>query len=128
MQRLLEEVFADPEVEALIQTLDRVLGLFFNLVGADANPAREALQRDREDLLGLVVALYVTDIAPVLERLLGFQIMPGDVYYVTEIPSEIRWYQVAAISSAAFVLTSLATLYPARRAALVNPAAALRYE
>ncbi len=79
-------------------------------------------------VLGLVVALYVTDIAPVLERLLGFQIMPGDVYYVTDIPSEIRWWQVAAISSAAFVLTSLATLYPARRAALVNPAAALRYE
>ncbi|MEO1203016.1 MAG: FtsX-like permease family protein, partial [Pseudomonadota bacterium] len=79
-------------------------------------------------LLGLLVALYVTDIAPVLERLLGFQIMPGDVYYVTQIPSEIRWQQVALISSAAFVLTSLATLYPARRAALVNPAAALRYE
>jgi lipoprotein-releasing system permease protein len=79
-------------------------------------------------LLGLLVAMFVTDIAPVIERMFGFQIMPGDVYYVTEIPSEIRWSQILAISSAAFVLTSLATLYPARRAALVNPAAALRYE
>jgi lipoprotein-releasing system permease protein len=54
--------------------------------------------------------------------------MPGDVYYVTRIPSELEWPDVAVISIAAFLLTSLATLYPARRAALVNPAAALRYE
>jgi lipoprotein-releasing system permease protein len=54
--------------------------------------------------------------------------MPGDVYYVTRIPSELEWQDVIVISIAAFVLTSLATLYPARRAALVNPAAALRYE
>jgi len=79
-------------------------------------------------VLGVVVALYVTDLAPIIERALGFQIMPGDVYYVSRIPSEIRWQHVVAISSGAFVLTSLATLYPARRAALVNPAAALRYE
>ena len=79
-------------------------------------------------LLGVVLAIYVTDLAPILERAFGFQIMPGDVYYVTRIPSELRWQHVTAISAAAFVLTSLATLYPARRAALVNPAAALRYE
>ena len=54
--------------------------------------------------------------------------MPGDVYYVTQIPSVIDWRHVAVIGTAAFVLTSLATLYPARRAALVNPAVALRYE
>ncbi len=79
-------------------------------------------------LLGVVLAIYVPDIAPVLERLLGFQIMPGDVYYVTRIPSDLHWNHVAIIAVGAFVLTSLATLYPARRAALVNPAAALRYE
>jgi lipoprotein-releasing system permease protein len=79
-------------------------------------------------LLGVVVAFYVSDIAPLIERAFGFQIMPGDVYYVTRIPSEIRWQHVASISIGAFVLTSLATLYPARRAALVNPAVALRYE
>ena len=79
-------------------------------------------------LLGIFVAFFVTELAAVLEWLFGFQIMPGDVYYVTRIPSEIRWPQVLTISLAAFVLTSLATLYPARRAALVNPAVALRYE
>ena len=79
-------------------------------------------------LLGIVLAINVPVIVPVLEQLFGFQIMPGDVYYVTRIPSELEWADVTVISIAAFVLTSLATLYPARRAALVNPAVALRYE
>jgi len=79
-------------------------------------------------LLGIVLALNVPVIVPFLEQSLGFQIMPGDVYYVTRIPSELEWQDVAIIAVSAFVLTSLATLYPARRAALVNPAAALRYE
>jgi lipoprotein-releasing system permease protein len=79
-------------------------------------------------LLGIVLAINVPVVVPVLERLFGFQIMPGDVYYVTRIPSELEWADVWVIGIAAFVLTSLATLYPARRAALVNPAAALRYE
>ncbi|MCH7821569.1 MAG: lipoprotein-releasing ABC transporter permease subunit [Proteobacteria bacterium] len=79
-------------------------------------------------VLGVVVAINVPEIVPVLENLLGFKIMPGDVYYVTQIPSELEMADVATIAGAAFVLTSLATLYPARRAARVNPAVALRYE
>ncbi len=79
-------------------------------------------------LLGVVLAVNVPTIAPLLEQWFGFQIMPGDVYYVTRIPSELELQDVAVIAAAAFVLTSLATLYPARRAALVDPAAALRYE
>ena len=79
-------------------------------------------------LLGVVLALNVPVIVPFLEQALDFKIMPGDVYYVTRIPSELEAADVVTISVAAFVLTSLATLYPARRAALVNPAVALRYE
>ena len=79
-------------------------------------------------LLGIVLAVNVPIIVPILERLFGFQIMPGDVYYVTRIPSILETADVVIIAVAAFVLTSLATLYPARRAAQVNPAAALRYE
>ena len=79
-------------------------------------------------ILGVIIAIYVPVIVPVLEGLLGFQIMPGDVYYVSRIPSELDWKHVSVIAVSAFVLTSLATLYPARRAALVNPAVALRHE
>jgi lipoprotein-releasing system permease protein len=79
-------------------------------------------------VLGVVVAINVPVIVPVLEQFFGFQIMPGDVYYVTRIPSDLETMDVVIIAVSAFVLTSLATLYPARRAALVNPAVALRYE
>lgn len=78
--------------------------------------------------LGVLLAINIPTVVPFLEQLLGFQIMPGDVYYVTDIPSELEMQDVAVISISAFVLTSLATLYPARRAALVHPAAALRCE
>lgn len=79
-------------------------------------------------VLGVVLAINVPTIAPWLEEMLGFQIMPGDVYYVTQIPSELKGAHVLWIGVSAFVLTTLATFYPARRAAGVNPAAALRYE
>lgn len=79
-------------------------------------------------VLGVLLAINVPTIVPFLEQLFGFQIMPGDVYYVSRIPSELETADVVTIAVAAFVLTSLATLYPARRAAHVNPAVALRYE
>ena len=79
-------------------------------------------------IVGILLAINVPTVVPALEQLFGFQILPGDVYYVTEIPSSLEAADVTIIAIAAFVLTSLATLYPARRAALVNPAVALRYE
>lgn len=79
-------------------------------------------------LLGILVAVNVTEIVTFIEWLFRFQVMPGDVYYVSRIPTQLEWQDVTIIAAAAFALTSLATLYPARRAALVNPAAALRYE
>lgn len=79
-------------------------------------------------LSGVLLALNVPVVVPFLEQALGFQIMPGDVYYVSVIPSVLEREDVLTIAVSAFVLTSLATLYPARRAAHVDPAIALRYE
>ena len=78
--------------------------------------------------LGLLLALHVDTIVPFLERTLRFQIMDADVYYITAIPSEVHPANVVAISLAALLLTALATLYPALRAARTAPAEALRYE
>jgi lipoprotein-releasing system permease protein len=78
--------------------------------------------------LGLLLAYNVDVIVPWLEMTFGFQIMPGDVYYVTALPSEVQLFDVIAIPSAAFALAVLATIYPARRAAAIAPGSALRYE
>jgi lipoprotein-releasing system permease protein len=79
-------------------------------------------------VLGLLLALHVDRIVPFLERTFRFQIMDADVYYITAIPSEVHWGNVAVISLAAVLLTALATIYPAIRAARTAPAEALRYE
>jgi len=79
-------------------------------------------------VLGVVLALNVETIVPWMELTFNFQIMPGDVYYVTEIPSEIHLLDVVLIPVLAFFVAVLATIYPARRAASVAPAEALRYE
>jgi lipoprotein-releasing system permease protein len=77
---------------------------------------------------GVAIAINVPGIAPLIERLFGFQIMDADVYYISRIPSQLQWTDVAIITSVALLLTALATIYPARRAALIPPAEALRYE
>jgi lipoprotein-releasing system permease protein len=79
-------------------------------------------------VIGLVLAFNVETIVPWLEQTLNFKIMPGDVFYVTEIPSDIRLADVVFVPLAALVITLLATLYPSGRAALVSPADALRDE
>jgi lipoprotein-releasing system permease protein len=79
-------------------------------------------------VLGLCFAFNLDRIVPWLERVFGFHVFDPDVYYVTRIPSLVERGDVIVIMVVAFVLTLLATIYPARRAALVEPADALRYE
>jgi len=78
--------------------------------------------------LGLALAYNIDVVVPWLESTFGFQIMPGDVYYVTALPSEVQLFDVVAVPTAAFLLAVLATIYPARRAAAIAPASALRYD
>lgn len=102
---------------------DRVARIFFvqgsilGFVGAAAGT-----------VLGLVLAVNVGVIVPWLESTFDFQIMPGDLYYVTAIPSEIHAGQVALVPLLALAFAVLATVYPSRRAAAVAPAQALRYD
>jgi lipoprotein-releasing system permease protein len=77
---------------------------------------------------GAFLASNVESLAPAIERLFGFQFMPADVYYLTSLPSELHWADVAVVSLIALVLTGMATIYPAFRAAAVQPAEVLRYE
>ena len=79
-------------------------------------------------VLGIVLAANVETIVPWLEMTFNFRIMPGDVYYVTEIPSEIHLADLILVPALALAVAVGATIYPSRRAAAVEPAEALRYE
>jgi lipoprotein-releasing system permease protein len=78
--------------------------------------------------LGLALAFHVDTIVPFLQNTFGFQIFSSSIYYITTVPSIVRWSNVVAISVAALVLTGAATVYPAVRASRTAPAEALRYE
>ncbi|MGR9108106.1 MAG: lipoprotein-releasing ABC transporter permease subunit [Gammaproteobacteria bacterium] len=77
---------------------------------------------------GVTLALNVTTIVPAIEQLFGVHFLPADVYYISELPSKLVWSDVYRITSLAFILALLATLYPAWQASRVNPAEVLRYE
>ena len=79
-------------------------------------------------ILGIVLALTVSDIIAFVENTFGIHFLDAGVYFVSELPSELLWSDVGQIVTAAFVLTFLSTLYPAWRAARVQPAEVLRYE
>ena len=77
---------------------------------------------------GVSLALNVESIVGMLESLFHVRFLAPDVYYISELPSDLRWADVMFIGGVAFVLTVLATILPAIKAALVQPAEALRYE
>ncbi|MDR2787095.1 MAG: lipoprotein-releasing ABC transporter permease subunit [Candidatus Accumulibacter sp.] len=80
-------------------------------------------------VLGGVTLAYNIDVAvPFIERLLGTQLFSKEVYYISSLPSELQWRDVATITAVSFALSLLATLYPSWRASGVNPAEALRHE
>ncbi len=76
--------------------------------------------------LGVLLALTISDIASGIETLFGISLF--DAYFVNYLPSQLNWSDVAWVGTAAFIMSLLATIYPARRAAKVQPAEALRYE
>ena len=111
---ILRTLGASPQSIMLIFVVQGVLiGLIGLLVGV---------------VTGVTLALNIDVVVPALEHLLGIQFLSKDVYYISELPSDLHWNDVALITGVSFLLTLLATLYPSWRASRVNPAEALRYE
>ncbi len=77
---------------------------------------------------GVLLALNIDVVVPFIEGLFDVHFLAKDVYYISELPSELLWGDVVTIAAVSFVLSLLATLYPSWRASRVNPAEALRYE
>lgn len=90
-----------------------VIGVFGTIIGA---------------ITGVLTALNIKTIVPYLENLFGVKFFPADVYVISDFPAEMHWNDVTTVVIAAFIMTILATLYPAWRASRTQPAEALRYE
>ena len=77
---------------------------------------------------GIALAQNVGTVVPFLERIFGFALFPSDIYYITELPSELRTSDVISFTIMSLTMSLLSTLYPAWRASKTDPAEALRYE
>jgi len=77
---------------------------------------------------GVLLALNIDVVVPFIEGLFNVHFLAKDVYYISDLPSDLQGSDVIAIAAVSFVLSLLATLYPSWRASRVNPAEALRYE
>ena len=78
--------------------------------------------------IGITFALNIENIRGVIEGLTGAEFFPPEVYFLTQLPSQLQWGDVFAVVGLALGLSFAATIYPAWRAARIDPVEALRYE
>jgi lipoprotein-releasing system permease protein len=102
---------------ASIMKIFMVQGVLIGLVGALIGV-----------LSGVVVALNIGSIVPFIEHLFGVQFLAKDIYFITELPSDLQHSDVIVVAVFSFAISLLATLYPSWRASKTQPAEALRYE
>jgi lipoprotein-releasing system permease protein len=79
-------------------------------------------------VFGVLGALNVAAIVGFVERLFGMRFLDPTIYFITDLPSELRPMDVVVTAVFSFVMSAVATIYPSWRASKVNPAEALRYE
>jgi lipoprotein-releasing system permease protein len=79
-------------------------------------------------VLGVVVSLSLGHIVGFFEKIFGFQLIPADIYLISQLPSDLRWQDVSVVALVSFLLSIVATIYPSYRASRVDPAKALRHE
>ncbi|MBT8088513.1 MAG: lipoprotein-releasing ABC transporter permease subunit [Gammaproteobacteria bacterium] len=79
-------------------------------------------------VFGMLLALNLESVVGFLESVLGIKFLAADVYFISDLPSELRYRDVSKIAILALVLALISTLYPAWVAARTSPAEALRYD
>jgi lipoprotein-releasing system permease protein len=101
------------QIMGIFITQGSVIGLVGILIGA---------------VLGCVLALSISDVILWVEQILGMRVFDPHVYFISQIPSELRFSDVMLICGVGVTMSLLATIYPAYCAAQVEPAEVLRYE
>ena len=77
---------------------------------------------------GVILALNVESVVAGIEQILSVEFLSAEVYYISDLPSELRWSDVIRFSGLSLVLSLLSTIYPSWRASRTDPVEALRYE
>lgn len=79
-------------------------------------------------ILGVLLALNVDTVVSSIEKLFGVHFLDPSIYYISQLPTDLRWSDVITISSYSFLIGIATTIIPAYMASKVQPAQALRYE
>ena len=112
---------------AILRTLglapSKVMGIFF-VQGVTSGVIGTVVGA----IAGVFTAWYLTEIVEAIEYVVGYELLPAEVYGITDFPAELKWSDVSVIVTASLTVSMLATLYPAWRASKTQPAEALRYE
>ena len=103
--------------QGMIMTIFFITGSIIGVTGILAGSA-----------LGILFALNIESIRQFIERLSGTNLFSPEIYFLTKLPAKLDSFEVVAVIVMAFLLVFLASLYPAWRAAKLDPIEALRYE
>jgi lipoprotein-releasing system permease protein len=79
-------------------------------------------------VIGVEFANHIEAIRQFIQSIIGTDLFSAEIYFLTQIPARVDPYEVGAVVAMAFGLSFLATIYPAWRAAQLDPVEALRYE
>jgi lipoprotein-releasing system permease protein len=111
---ILRTVGARPaSILRIFMTQGSVIGIVGTLVGV---------------IFGVLLAVNLETVVTQLEAIFGIKFLAADVYFISDLPSDLRLADVARIAIIALVLALVSTLYPAWVAAKTPPAEALRYD
>jgi lipoprotein-releasing system permease protein len=77
---------------------------------------------------GILLAQNIGFVVPFLESFFGFSLFPSDIYYITELPSDLRTSDVINFATMSLVMSLFSTLYPSWKASRTHPAEALSYD
>jgi len=123
MIMLVKDKSADIAIMRTMGASQKSMLKIFILTGASIGFAGTAVG----GLIGTLFAVNIESIRQWLQGLTGTELFSDEIYFLSELPAVVEWNEVFVVIGMAMILSILATLYPAWRAARLNPVEALRY-